>query len=83
MNIEDLSKAVFDYESGRWSLDQFADWFRHVSRPKFAESPQVLNAILEIDSLFSRLDHDGIEESEFRRELANTLGASPGRTLVF
>jgi len=70
VDIEQLAKAVSDYENGRSSLDQFADWFRSASRSKFAQSPEVLNAILEIDSLFSRLDYEGLKEPEFRRELA-------------
>jgi hypothetical protein len=73
MEIKDLSLAVDKYRHRQMSLDQFADWFRGVSRRKFAESEEVRNAILEIDSAFSRLDFDGIGETKFRQELANAI----------
>ena len=66
MEVDDLSQAIEAYKKGRSTLDQFADWFRGVSRQKFAESVQVQQAILEIDSLFSRLDFEGLPEASFR-----------------
>jgi len=76
MEIKHLSLAVGKYRDGQMSLDQFADWFRAVSRRKFAESEEVRSAILEVDSAFSRLDFDGIDEAEFRRELESAVHPS-------
>jgi hypothetical protein len=73
MTLNDLSRAIAAYQSGQSSLDQFADWFRSVSRRKFAEPEEVRNAILEIDSTFSRLEFEGLSEREFRQELANAV----------
>jgi hypothetical protein len=72
-DLEELSRAVDAYRYDDWSLDQFADWFRSASRRKFAESQEVRAAILEIDALFSRLDFEGLGESDFREELANAI----------
>jgi hypothetical protein len=73
LSAEDLAQAASAYKSGSASLDQFADWFRVVSRRKFSESPEVLHAIQEIDAAFSRLDFEGIDETEFREELDNAI----------
>ena len=71
--LEDLSRAIAAYEDEQSSLDQFEDWFRDVSRQKFAQSREVLLAIREIDSAFSRLHYEGIPEAEFAKELANAV----------
>jgi hypothetical protein len=71
LEIADVSRAVVAYRSGETSLGQFADWLRAVSRQKFAESEEVRNAILEIDSLLSEVDYGGMSEVDFRKELAN------------
>jgi hypothetical protein len=82
MEVDDLSQAIEAYKKGRSTLDQFADWFRGVSRQKFAESVQVQQAILEIDSLFSRLDFEGLPEASFREELANAVHPFAFRTAL-
>jgi hypothetical protein len=73
LSIADLSQAIAAYNDGNVSLDQFADWFHQASRAKFGYSAPVRSLCLEIDLAFSRLDYDGINEDEFRRELANTI----------
>jgi hypothetical protein len=73
LEIADVSKAVVAYQSGETSLGQFVDWLRAASRRKFAESEEVRNAILEIDSLLSEMDYGGMREVEFRKELANAV----------
>lgn len=73
LDLFQVSQAVENYKSGQWSLDQFADWLRAASRRKFSESEEVLKALLEIDSLLSQLDFEGLPESSFRMELANTV----------
>ena len=73
MEVDDLSQAIEAYRKGRSTLDQFADWFRGVSRQKFAESIQVQQAILEVDALFSRLDFESLPEASFREELAGAV----------
>jgi hypothetical protein len=73
MRIVDVSKAIDAYRDGEWTLDQFADWLRVAARRKFSETPEVLAALLEIDSMFSRIDFDGLSEASFREELANAV----------
>jgi hypothetical protein len=72
-DLEDLARAVRAYERDEWSLDQFADWFRDVSRRKFAEPVEVRKMIFEIDGLFSEMHFAGKAEAEFRQELANAI----------
>jgi hypothetical protein len=73
LDLAQISQAVENYKNGQWSLDDFADWFVPVSRRKFSESPEVLKALLQIDSLVSQLYFDGLSESVFREELANAV----------
>jgi hypothetical protein len=79
-DLEDLARAVRAYERDEWSLDQFADWFRNVSRRKFAEPVEVRKAIFEIDAIFSEMHYAHKSQAEFRKELANAVRPFAGET---
>jgi hypothetical protein len=73
LEIADVFRAIAAYQSGKTSLGEFADWLRSVSRRKFAESQEVRDAILEIDSLYSEVYFGEMPEGKFREELASAI----------
>jgi hypothetical protein len=73
LEIDDVLRAIADYQSGRASLGEFADWLRAASRKKFAESEEVRHAICEADSLYSEVCFGGMSEAKFREELASAI----------
>ena len=74
ITLNQLAQQIDAYCEGRTNLEQFQNWFESsLTRGIYQTPGKLLDTCLEVDAAFSALSLDGIEEAEFKRELANSI----------